>query len=58
MDLSMSVFAPENNEVDEYLSSTNVGIARYSADAGGIIFDFEYTEAVMAEVERLRNLDN
>jgi hypothetical protein len=54
--LTINLFQPENAQVEQYMSSKVLGMAAYEPEQGNLAFDFEYTEAVMREVTRLREL--
>ena len=53
LDLSNNLIEPQNQAVDDYLQNTLMGIAVYDPREQTLVFDFEYTEAVGAEVQRL-----
>jgi hypothetical protein len=54
--LTINLFQPENAQVEQYMASKVLGIAAFEAEQGNLAFDSEYTEAVMREVTRLREL--
>lgn len=55
-ELSINLFQPENAEVENYMANQILGNAAFQPEENMIIFDFEYTQAVMREVNRLRGI--
>ena len=54
--LTINLFQPENAEIENYMANQILGTAAYQPEEDMIVFDFEYTEAVMREVNRLRGI--
>lgn len=53
LDLSNKLIQPANEAVLEYLNNTLMGVATYVPETETLEFDFEYTEEVGKEIQRL-----